>query len=915
MNDRWERIQSIFLRASEMPPEERVSFVDAACTGDPELRSEVQSLLDHDGKAEQPILNALANSAQSLLEDSIGPGTTIGEYRVQTLIGAGGMGEVYHALDVNLARDVAIKVLPPMLASDRDRLRRFELEARAAAALNHPNILAVYYLGTHRGVPYLVSELLPGSTLRQRLSDGPLAPRTATDYGVQIARGLSAAHDGGIVHRDLKPENLFVTKSGVVKILDFGLAKLMHASAMDDATDPGVVMGTAGYMSPEQVRGEVADPRADIFALGAILYEMLSGRRAFQKPTQAETMTAILKEDPTGIAELAPDAAPALHRIVNRCLEKSKEQRFQTAADLAFALEALSTAPSRGKAAPISTLAITTARVTAGLLIVIGAAAIGTWWKGSHAVARVERVRQLTDDGAPKATTLEAAYGSLASDGSLVYFNEKQAGDWRVAEVSAAGGQSAVLDLPVAEPIIATSSPDCSHLLTLKGWLQPVPAGNSRPLGQMSSMNVTAASYFADGQRLLFAADSSLYITDKDGSNTRKLLESNGEIRWLSISPDGERIRFTLLTNVEQHIWELRPDGTGMHRVLNAWNGADDECCGKWSRDGRYFVFLGFQNGQHHIWALPTIRTPFHAEAPVQLTNGPLSYYEPLPSPDNKTIFAVGAKQKGELCRYDSQREEFVPYLGGISATDAMPSRDGQWIVFLSYPGGIVWRSRPDGTQRMQLSNGRAFYPHVSPDGREVAFIAFDPARGLGAYLVSMQGGAPRRIIDHTSFASWSPDGRHIVFQMDAPPAGQITEIRTFNTGSGSIDQIPDSRGKTLPFWPKEDVLVAVTPMGLAAFDVKTAKWSVVSPGNVVNWFPSGDGNYWMFERADGSGHKVFRLSFPGRRTQFIADLARLKRVEQYGPGTWLGMASDGSILATRDIGIQELYALDVTWP
>ena len=278
------------------------------------------------------------------------PGMRLGDYEIQKLIGSGGMGEVYRAHDSRLGRDVAIKVLPSFVSSDAERLRRFEQEARAAAALNHPNILAVHQMGTYKGAPYLISELLEGGTLRDQLVRGPLPIRKVIDYGVQIARGLAAAHEKGIVHRDLKPENLFVTKDGRVKILDFGLAKLVRSRKLapdstltiETETEPGVVMGTVGYMSPEQVRGNAADHRSDIFGFGAILYEMLSGKRAFQKPSSAETMSAIVNEDPPAISQLAVSVPPALQRIVHRCLEKNPEQRFQSASDLAFALEALS---------------------------------------------------------------------------------------------------------------------------------------------------------------------------------------------------------------------------------------------------------------------------------------------------------------------------------------------------------------------------------------------------------------------------------------------------------------------------------------------------------------------------------------------------------------------------------------------
>ena len=256
--------------------------------------------------------------------------TRLGPYKIVSALGAGGMGEVYRARDPQLKREVAIKVLPASFSSDAERLRRFEQEAHAAAALNHPNILAVHDIGQQDGSPYIVSELLDGATLRERFRSGPLPVRKAVDYGQQIASGLAAAHDKAIVHRDLKPENIFVTNDGRVKILDFGLAKLTRSEGSDDQaltqtvqSDPGTVLGTVGYMSPEQVRGKPADARSDLFSLGAILYEMLSGKRAFHAESAAETMSAIVKEEPPELTETNRQVPPALERVVRHCLEKN----------------------------------------------------------------------------------------------------------------------------------------------------------------------------------------------------------------------------------------------------------------------------------------------------------------------------------------------------------------------------------------------------------------------------------------------------------------------------------------------------------------------------------------------------------------------------------------------------------------
>src|SRR6201997_5195407 len=279
-------------------------------------------------------------------------GSRLDAYEIIAPLGAGGMGEVYRARDTLLKRDVAIKVLPDYWSRDTDRLQRFELEAQATAALNHPNIVSIFHVGQYNGSPYIVAELLQGESLRDRLRCGPMRLRETCDLGVNIARGLASAHDAGIVHRDLKPENLFVTKDGRLKILDFGLAKLTHSEEAGSqqtnlptaaaGTEPGVVLGTIGYMAPEQVRGRPADVRSDIFSFGAILYEMLSGTRAFHGDSAADTMSAILREDPPDLSVTNQNVSPGLDRIVRHCLEKNPEQRFHSAHDVAFALETLS---------------------------------------------------------------------------------------------------------------------------------------------------------------------------------------------------------------------------------------------------------------------------------------------------------------------------------------------------------------------------------------------------------------------------------------------------------------------------------------------------------------------------------------------------------------------------------------------
>src|SRR5262245_30638439 len=358
-HERWRQIEQLYNAALEREPGARDVFLAQACAGEEELRREVEELLRYDGGEDSFMQdNALAAAAQSLEQTELSqtapqlfPGQAIGAYKILALLGRGGMSVVYRARDERLRRDVAVKVLPASFANDADRLRRFEQEAHATSALNHPNILTIFDIGTQDGAPFIVTELLEGGELRDQLKEGPLSVRKAIEYAQQIAAGLAAAHEKGITHRDLKPENLFVTKEGRVKILDFGLAKLKpqagesvnsQAATQKNLTDPGTVMGTVVYMAPEQVRGQEADTRADLFSFGVILYEMLGGRRPFSGASSVEVMNAILKEEPPELVETKGKISPTLDRIVRRCLEKQPERRFQSASDLGFALEALS---------------------------------------------------------------------------------------------------------------------------------------------------------------------------------------------------------------------------------------------------------------------------------------------------------------------------------------------------------------------------------------------------------------------------------------------------------------------------------------------------------------------------------------------------------------------------------------------
>jgi eukaryotic-like serine/threonine-protein kinase len=489
---------------------------------------------------------------------SLAVGTKLGPYEIFAPIGAGGMGEVYRAKDTRLGRDVALKILPDSFASDPDRLRRFEQEARAVAALNHPNILAIHDIGQHNGSPFLVSELLEGESLRAALDRGALPQRKTIEYGVQIAHGLAAAHEKGIVHRDLKPENVFVTKDGRVKILDFGLAKLALAPGADsdditltsERTAAGVVMGTASYMAPEQVRGEPADPRTDIFAFGAVLYEMLSGIRAFRRDTAAETMTAVLKEDPPELSDIGRPVSSALERTVRRCLEKNPEQRFQSARDLSFALSALSGTESSTVARAAAALPgrVPLLAWVAGLLALVAVAA-GTWWVARRPAptTRMQFALAVPDE-------MSISHMALSSDGSMLAFvSPEESSALPMLYVQRIGSSSVTLLPGTQNASFPFWSPDGTNVAFFaNGHLMKmaVAGGSPQPLARVLAAR---GGTWGSKNTIVYAPDSAspLWRVNADGSGVGQLtpdltggnsaLQTN---RWPIFLPDGNHFLY-----------------------------------------------------------------------------------------------------------------------------------------------------------------------------------------------------------------------------------------------------------------------------------------------------------------------------------------------------------------------------------
>src|SRR5215469_946353 len=589
-------------------------------------------------------------------------GTKLDSFEIISPVGAGGMGEVYRARDSVLKRDVAIKVLPEYWSRDPDRLRRFEVEAQAAATLNHPNVISIFHVGRYEGSPYIVTELLQGETLRERLRHGAMRLREVLDIGGSIAQGLAAAHAAGVVHRDLKPENIFLTKDGRVKLLDFGLAKFDPVPSesgctvtVQQVTNPGHVLGTVGYMSPEQVRGRPADTRSDIFALGVILYEMVTGRPAFRKETSAETMSAILKEDPPAISQHSSTTPPGLQRVIARCLTKNAEQRFQHASDVGFALEALSdtsTGPVAVGQQEKRSGERKLMRFGIAVAVISLVALAFYWWQRPPAVPVVQAVTQITDDGQPK-----GVFNSLQTDGMRLYFNEGRRGDLQIAQVAVTGGQVSIIPTPLIDAQPGGVAPDGSFLAVLQGgaappghplWKVPLPTGDPVRLGNYKGQDVSVTP---DG-RIMVSYESDLTMVDADGSNPRTVI--SGINAWVgnpAMSPDGKQIAFSYYGHKGGvSIYLANSDGSGLREIATHPEGF---CCPAWTPDSRYLLFETRGTVMQNIWYLPMRRSWWERRVePRKLTALPLSFHDSTPNPrDAKAVFAIGTKERGELVR------------------------------------------------------------------------------------------------------------------------------------------------------------------------------------------------------------------------------------------------------------------------
>jgi len=781
-------------------------------------------------------------------------GSKLGPYEIQSPLGAGGMGEVYRALDTRLDRTVAVKILPESFAGETDRLRRFEQEARAVAALNHPNILAIHDIGEHQGSPFLVSELLEGESLRTALDRGALPQRKTIEYGVQIAHGLAAAHEKGIVHRDLKPENVFVTKDGRVKILDFGLAKLAQTAGpgaeevtlASERTAAGVVMGTASYMAPEQVRGEGVDPRTDIFAFGAVLYEMLSGVRAFRRDTAAETMTAVLKDDPPELSGLARMVSPALERIVRRCLEKSADQRFHSARDLSFALSALSGTESSSVVRTAATGAPRRIPVLLWLsaaLALVAVAAIA-WFVARRPESTTRMQFSLTESD-----EMSISHMALSPDGSTLAFVSPEDSTGLPIIYLQRITSPGVTALPGTQGAsFPFWSPDAAYLgFFANGKLQKIAASGGTPQALTRAMAGRGGSWGKQNV-IVYSPDPSspLWRINADGSGaapvTQEIISANPlqqTHRWPAFLPDGKRFLY----------W-----------AGNFSNARDDKISGIYlvSLDDKQqkLVLLchssfGFDSG--HL---------YYASGQKQLVSVAFDPASGQISGNSTPIAgAVGFQPSTYWAALTVSGNGTVIYNTGVGAA-------------LS---ALTWEDRT-GKELGRIGEPAIMAnPTLSPDSSRVAVdIADLKASNVDIWLEHTNGSDNARFTfepTEETNAIWSRDGSMVTYRSIGSESTEILAKRATGLekekvlfrGAGATDDIlPNS-------WSADDQQLLSTDQGPSRTYLVTspaaggAKVPLLnSKGNETNGQISSDGKWVAYASDESGAWEIYVSSFPG---------------------------------------------------
>jgi serine/threonine protein kinase len=865
--ERWQKIDELFDAALEREETERGAFLSAECGGDEALRGEVEKLLRAFVEAEDFIESPALKVAARHAAGEVSPGREFGSYKIISLLGVGGMGEVYLAEDTRLRRKAALKFLPPLFLADRERVRRFTREARAVSSLNHPNIITIYDIGETEEAPYIASEYVEGQTLRERLNAGPLAFKEAAAILEQAAAALSAAHQAGIIHRDIKPENIMLRPDGYVKVLDFGLAKLLEPARVGLATashpqetQAGLLLGTTAYMSPEQALGETVDARADVWSLGVVFYEMVTGRRPFEGLTQAAAFNAIINQPPAPFADAAHDAPEGCQPLILRALEKERELRYQTAADLRSDLKRLqreaqpanraaqgviaSAAPAKPLKAPFKLLFAVCA---AGLL------AFGAW-------AYLSRVppappNNAGPDWAKSSTsqlTTQAGEESgvnLAPDGKSFLYASRASGNWDIYWQRAGGRNPSNLtkDSP-ADDLHPAYSPD-GGLIAFRSERSPrgiyVMEATSENARRVSDVGFNP-SWSPDSKQLVVSMDyfnapvtrsvipSELWIIDL--ASGAKRLFFKGDAVQPAWSPQGRRIAYWGLQpgSGQRDLWTLPAQGGEPVAVTNDafldWNPV-------WSPDGKYLYFASNRGGSMNFWRVAIDEETGRTLAAPEAVVTPSSYSQHLSfSRDGKRLAYV---QKNETLNLE--RVAFDPAGGRVTGAPVAITQgakhlssphinaDGQWLVFSSQgeQQEDIWLMKSDGSEQRQLTNDKFNdrSPQWSPDGQRIAFYS-DRSGRFEIWLINPDGNGLRQLTytqgPSAVYPYWSPDSQRINYkQRDLQPF--VVEVDK-PWGEQTPVKLPVVEGLKESFW-----VSSWSPDGQKL----AGTWSV--PGNRIN--------------------------------------------------------------------------------